>query len=159
MAKQLDELQLRTIVDDSEPTTMTDVTATKLGKKVYEHGGSYNGGGAPTITLESGGGTLSTVNASQFIPYQMQDGSWRMKFFMSFDLSSTARTTIEIGVNDVVNGAPGLHQPYEGYRGADITYRRFNTSNNFQMTFNSSSTTSFAMSGDVIIDAKPTWAY
>ena len=37
------------------PTLLSDVEATALGKKVYTHGGIYYLGGAPTVTLFSGG--------------------------------------------------------------------------------------------------------
>jgi uncharacterized delta-60 repeat protein len=59
----------------TEPTEMTVDEATRLGYKKYLSGTAYNGGVVPTIT----GSVDGTITGAVLIPYQLQDGSWRLK--------------------------------------------------------------------------------
>lgn len=142
------------------PTLMSDELATKLGHKIYSHGTNYNGGNSPTITLASGGGTLSSVDDSMFIPYQMQDGSWRMKFNVAVTLSSTSRTGANLAVAGLTFATTNslAITATSATTAADIAIQRANGSQ-LSITHASQSTTSYRYSGDIPLEAKPTWAY
>jgi hypothetical protein len=133
---------------------------TKMGLMSYAHGGSYKDGLAPTITLTAGGGTLSSVNASDFIPYQMADGSWRIKFNIRVSLSSTARTVIGLSINGV--SFPAVDQGVSANNaGAAAATYAVATASTSTLTFGfaSSVTDAAIVSGDVKLAIKPTWAY
>lgn len=147
------------------PGSLTDVQATELGYKIYEHGGSYNGGLAPTITLASdpAGGSLSSVEIGQFIPYRMQDGSWRMRFNIILTLTSGARAFAEFAIAGILfpNEGGGKHQTIVGNQGGNDgnNSTAISNDNNVQVAHDSTTTTTYGMSGDVALAAKPTWAY
>jgi len=142
---------------------MDNSTATRLGLKQYLHGTTYNGGNAPTVTLTSGGGTLSAVNRAVFIPYQMQDGAWRMKFNFSTTLSAVSRTTVVFAVAGVTfKGESSYYQSVSGTSGnASPVIDAFTVPNTgtIQLDYSSGTTTGHFVSGDVELDSKPTWAY
>jgi hypothetical protein len=142
-------------------TSMADALATKLGYKSYSHGGSYSGGLAPTITLTAGGGTLTSVPRSLFIPYQVQDGSWRMRFNIYVVVSSAARTQAQLTVAGVTfKNITGFYQSYS-VTDTNVTmygYSLYNTG--ILVSQHASATTAlYTMSGDLELDSKPTWAY
>lgn len=83
----------KALQDSGFPTALTDAQATALGMKAYFHGTTYNGGNAPTVS----GSGFSNLR-SLFIPYQMQDGTWRMRFNIRGGNSNLASVSI------VVNG-------------------------------------------------------
>jgi hypothetical protein len=144
------------------PTTMDDVTATRLGLKVYVHGTTYNGGNAPTLTLTAGGGSLSVVNIADFIPYQTQSGTWRMRFSVNVYLSTLSRATATLAVAGVT--AAGFHQGISGFflaSGCDIGYSYFVGSSNGMVAQMPAAFTTDEMviSGDIKLASKPTWAY
>jgi hypothetical protein len=143
-------------------SNLDNAAATRLGLKAYAHGTTYNGGNAPTITLTGGGGTLSSITYSAFIPYQMQDGSWRMRLNFTASLSSAARTSAQFGINGVtylnsgtrhamtgINNQASAIGGAEGIAGASTTI----------LYFASATINSCSISGDVPLDSKPTWAY
>ena len=142
------------------PTNIEDVKATQMGLKSYAHGTNYNGGIAPTITLSSGGGTLSAVNNSVFIPYQMQSGSWRLKGSFSTTVSSAVRTTAIFAVNGVTfigDSQPIFASPSPGN---DIQrMRTISSTNTMEVVHVSGTTTTYYFGFDVDLTAKPTWAY
>jgi hypothetical protein len=143
-------------------TSMSDELATTLGYKVYSHGGSYNGGNAPTITLSSGGGTLSTVNRADFVPYKTQSGGWRCKFNVSVDLSSAVRTNPVLAVDGISfpTGNQAIAAGVLTGNPAYIIYGIAQQSASGLEAFHASATTSaYAFSGDVALASKPTWAY
>lgn len=143
-------------------SNLDDVAATRMGLKVYAHGGSYNGGLAPTITLAAGGGSLTTVVRSLFLPYQIQDGSWRMKFNIAVTLSSASRTVATLAVAGVTF-KNGNQQAISAVNTSTIpaagaSYTASN-SGNMSCEHASGTTSGYFWSGDVELDSKPTWAY
>jgi hypothetical protein len=146
-------------------TSMSDTLATSLGYKSYHHGTTYNGGNAPTITLSSGGGTLSSVQQGSFTPYQIQNGDWRCKFNVIVTVSSTSRTGIILAIAGITfkntGGTPGGQAIAAGEDGATTFYRAFADKNAGTITYyHASNTTQFYMfSGDVALESKPSWAY
>lgn len=135
---------------NTDPQTMSDAVATKLGHKVYSHGTTYNGGNAPTISYQTN--TSLSVSASQFIPYQMQDGSWRLKFSASWTGTSSTNHDINIaGVTfTAVRHSVGAYE-YSSAYALESTGRLVLRA--------ASSAGAFATYGDVPLDSKPTWAY
>jgi hypothetical protein len=140
------------------PTSTADVKATQMGLKTYAHGTTYNGGNAPTITLNSGGGTLTGVDYSAFIPYQMQNGAWRLKGSFGTTMSSTARTEVVFKVAGIFMAAT---QPISGSPspGAAVQRMRAYADNNFAIAHVSASTTAYYVNFDIELTSKPTWAY
>jgi uncharacterized delta-60 repeat protein len=59
----------------TDPTLLSDIETTRLGYKKYLSGTAYNGGVVPTIT----GSVDGTITGAVLIPYQLQDGSWRLR--------------------------------------------------------------------------------
>lgn len=156
-------------LDDLEdPTQMSDILATKLGYKHYEHGGSYNGGNAPTITISTG---AASVSASKFIPYQMQDGSWRMRFNFSVRSGtvSTVQGTISIAGVVFSNESSTFRQSVTVYiynssssldSQANVNYYMCDPgTGNIFVQRNGSNWNHCDVSGDVALESKPTWAY
>ena len=135
---------------------------TKLGLMIYSHGTTYNGGNAPTVTLTGGGGTLTSVDTSKFIPYQMADGSWRMKFNVQVTVSVQVRTSLNITIAGVTfPNYPNGEQLYgSNVGGTPLTYCQ-TTPNTGQvvMGYASVNTTNSSWSGDVALASKPSWAY
>lgn len=144
-----------------DPTLLDDATATRMGRKVYQHGDSYNGGGAPTLTLAGGGGSLNAVNHSFFIPYQMQDGSWRMRFNFRVDLTTTTRTTVEVAVAGITfSSGSAVTGSFDPSSGNSITApSTFVGGGTVRWDHASVSSVRYQASGDVALTAKPTWAY
>jgi hypothetical protein len=131
-----------------------------MGLKVYSHGTTYNGGIAPTVTFVGGGGTLTSVDSSKFIPYQMQDGSWRFKFNFRITLSSTSRTNVNIRIAGV--DLTNVQEAIYGSIGTvtNPTSRAKAEGTDFYIEWAAAATHSNTiMGGDVPLNAKPTWAY
>ncbi len=148
----------------STQSNFDDATATRLGYKVYSHGTNYNGGNAPTVTLSAGGGTLSTVNLADFIPYQTQDGNWRLRFVINVSLSTTTRTEADLAMNGITFPNIGtLSQAIAGYsNGTAANVQRSGAApntNTVSCVHASASTNEYDFSGDVKLSAKPSWAY
>jgi stage V sporulation protein SpoVS len=143
---------------------MSDALATQLGFKEYVHGTTYNGGNAPTITLASGGGSLGTVHAAKFYPYQKQDGGWRLRFNVSCGLSSTSRSSVGLDVAGIL--AKNTANFYQAISATILTgtvaiqraYIEANT-NDLVCSFGSATSDFVIFSGDVELASKPTWAF
>lgn len=142
------------------PADMTDAEATRLGLKQYLHGTTYNGGNAPTVA-----GTGATILRGAFLPYQTQDGTWRLKFNFGFTLSSATRTNYVATINGVaaknitsyhqsvsVNSSGGTAlNAYQGW-----ILQNTGTLNVYHASF---TTEGYTVSGDIELESKPTWAY
>lgn len=150
-----------------DPANMTDANATMLGLKSYAHGTSYNGGNSPTITYVSGGGSITSVDDSAFIPYKLQNGSWRLKFSMTLIVSAATRTDFVVSVAGVTAkntpSAGGLRHPIFGTGdNSGANYERSGwteNSGNLGISHASAATSSYIFGGDIPLESKPTWAY
>ena len=136
------------------PSSYSDSEATVMGLKQYiGDGTTYNGGVAPTLS----GAGVSTRRAV-FIPYQMQDGSWRMKF--NFALVCTSTTSLSVSLNGIVSkNISNWFQAVTNYPGGN--YGRGSIApnvNTFTLT-SDLSTNTYSASGDIELNSKPTWAY
>lgn len=130
-----------------DPTALTDAEATRLGLKEYTQA---------DVTITS---NVSGFTGAQgiFIPYQMQSGLWRMRFtlFGNHNAGSLfsiflAGVTFRTGVIQQLNYA-GSGESTVGR--ADVT----GGTNNIEVD-PAGTATNTRISGDVGLDAKPTWA-
>lgn len=142
-------------------STLDDATATQLGLKQYYHGTTYNGGNAPTTT--SGQAGFSVVRAL-FIPSQMQDGSWRVKFNIVANFTSASISGITLSVaNLVFKNTTNFFQPISGFfANGTVRYAAYinpNTGDISLTAISAETTNRVYFSGDVELNAKPTWAY
>jgi hypothetical protein len=145
-------------------SSFSDATATRLGYKSYVHGTNYNEGNAPTVSLYSGGGSIDTVKIAIFTPYQKQDDSWWLKISLSVLLSVATRTGVQFAINGVTFKAitsgfqPLCGQCYNDATFVQIPYCGQNT-NRIIFEHGSTSSNNYAVSGEVLLESKPTWAY
>jgi hypothetical protein len=127
---------------------------TKLGLMQYlGDGTTYNGGIAPTLS-----GTGLATTRAVFVPYQMSNGTWRLKF--NFRVTATSTTGLTITVNGVIfKNVANFFQAVTNYPGGNYG-RGLATPNTGQITLSSDlSTTAYSATGDVELESKPTWAY
>lgn len=126
---------------------------TKLGLMQYVSGTNYNGGISPTLS-----GTGLATTRGVFVPYQMSDGTWRLKF--NFRVTATSTTQLTVTINGVTfKNVSNYFQSVSNFPGGN--YGRGNVNpNTGQITLYSDLTaTAWAVSGDVELESKPTWAY
>lgn len=143
--------------------SMSDALATQLGMKQYYAGTNYAAGISPTVTNNK---TSPATTRAVFVPYQMQDGAWRLKFNISTTFTSATVTQVIITINGVLfKNVSNAYQPVAGMLVAggigNITqcYADPNTAN-IVVTYTSSTTaTMVCASGDCELNAKPSWAY
>lgn len=129
-------------------------------QRVYSHGTTYNGGIAPTITLSSGGGSLSSVNSSEFIPYQTPDGNWRCRFNFNLTVTAVARTALRIAVNGFASSATANQGIITVPNSASVFSQGLSeTSGTLLAQHPSSTETQYSFQGDIRLASKPTWAY
>lgn len=147
-----------------DPTQLSDEIATKLGLKIYEPGGSYFGGGAPTVTSNSGLTGFGVIRAV-FIPYQMQDGSWRLRSNGVFSFSSVSISDETFSILGVVfkNIANYSQRAVFSYGSSTFVPEAGFVSpgtDDLRLVANAAVTvTSLGYSFDVELEAKPDWAY
>lgn len=138
-------------------TPQSDAVATRLGQKQYLHGTTYNGGIAPTVT-----GSTATISRAVFIPYQMQDGTWRLKFNINLGTSGgvAGGTDYSISVNGITFASSQSVTAQQLSSGtATIIYAYVDGSaSTIGVRFNAS-VTALRYHGDVELASKPTWAY
>ena len=137
---------------------------TKLGLMQYQHGTTYNGGNSPTVS----GGTW-TQERGVFVPYQMADGSWRMRFNITgLGTGSNDALTILIAgvtfknVTNYFQAVTILDQSTQGSTsGRSHTGRANPNTGNIVILIESvvSLANRWGISGDIELDSKPTWAY
>lgn len=137
-------------------SNLDDGTATRLGLKQYVHGVTYNNGVTLSLTSAQAG---FVVNRAVFIPYQMQDGTWRLKWNIRVNITSATLTALTMTLNGVVFNDSWACSGLWG--GNALGVRAFVNAGANTLTVESSSVTTSAAShsGDVELTAKPTWAY
>ena len=136
------ELQNEEVLD---PTKMSDSYATKLGLKQYTSGF--------TVT-----GTNWTTDRAALTPYQMQDGTWRLRLNIRGTISVTASTlTITIS-GTVFHAETGHQQSVVAYNGTAHHYGLTVEDTGNISGVNAGNGGAWIYSGDVELDSKPTWA-
>ena len=146
----------KSLNDAVGPTGMSDATATMLGLKTYLHGGSYVSGLAPTCT---GAISAMTTTRGAFIPYQMQDGVWRLKFNIKATAAAVAFNNFTITgiLSASVDQVVTMYQDDSGT--TYTTQAALGASSNTVSWRVSAATSSIILSGDLELASKPTWAY
>ena len=145
-------------------SSLDDVTSTRLGLKQYLHGTTYNSGIAPTVSCSQAG---TSINRATFVPYQMQDSTWRLKFNIniSFTAASIAAlpavNTVGVTFKNVSNHYQSVSASFGGVTTGSLTQARVdpNTNSSFITQTTGTSTNTVFISGDVELESKPTWAY
>ena len=128
---------------------------TKLGLMQYVAGTNYSGGISPTVT----GTNWSTVRAT-FVPYQMADGTWRLRFNIQGNFS-VATVATSLSVNGLTVKA-SINQAVAGFHsdGVDTWVKgQANGTANTISVYAGAARTSFCLSSDIELNSKPTWAY
>jgi|GEM_PF-3349131 len=145
----------------SDPIQMSNSLATKLGYYQYVGGQTYN-----SVDLDiTGYGNTTTANNGVYravlIPYQMQDGSWRLRFNIAgaLDVAASGCTVTIAGVT--FKNTSNFHQAVSCSTGASSTYDRGRITANSSIINLSAggNTAAYRTSGDVELESKPTWAY
>lgn len=144
-------------------SSLDNATATQLGLKQYLHGTTYNGGNAPTVTSSQAGASIAR---GTFVPYQTQDGAWRLKFNIGFTYTLTSVASSSVSVNGInaknisnFNQAVSVFLNSSAAPNLTVAYASPN-SNTITITSNAANTSNtIAVSGDIELNAKPTWAY
>ena len=149
-----------TLIESGTPTSLDDATATRMGLKRYSHGTTYNGGIAPTITAP--GNTVASAYGN-FIPYQMQDGSWRCRINMRVAITAAAGT-ITVSIVGLTTAANDQSLSIGAGTNASYFYclfqgGAFTSSQIFASMSGSGNSSACSISGDVDLGGKPTWAY
>lgn len=141
-------------------SNLDDATATRLGLKQYQHGTTYSGGIAPTVTCAQAG--FAVVRAV-FIPYQAQDGAWRLRFNLDTTITSATLSVITITINGTTfKNVSGFNQPISAFcNGGPTPQGRAATNTGNLQIYNTSASgiAGYGASGDVELESKPTWAY
>ncbi len=150
-----------TVSTATMPTSMTDAEATRLGLKEYVHGTTYTGSpSAPTVS-----GSTWTSNICVFVPYQMQDGSWRCTLNISGTTSvgqGAASYTISIAGLVFKAGANSGQALASAQQESGIIYTNtvycVPSTGDLSIKY-SANVTLHSFSGDVALASKPTWSY
>jgi len=145
----------------STNTNLDNASATRLGLKQYLHGTTYNGGNAPTISAGADISSIGTVVRGLFIPYQMQDNTWRMRFtFYVSGATSVASTSHFIAIAGILfKNVSNFYQMVASDVGIFSQGLAFPNTNTIRFSSISSIPTDYYCAGDVELNSKPTWAY
>lgn len=146
-----------------DPQQLSDEVATRMGLRVYNS--DLAGVDGPNVDMDGS----TNISQADFIPYQTQDGSWRMRFNLSIrrgSVLSTAATITISGISfedNVTNRQVVAVHLYNSSssissQGAvDLQYCNPGT-NTIIVNRNGSNFNHCDASGDVKIAGKPTWA-
>lgn len=152
-----------TVSTATMPTSMTDAEATRLGLKQYLVNTAY--AATPVVTVGTNVTTLGAVSRGVLIPYQMQDGSWRLRVNIAVAVTAaTSATSHRIALSGITTkNVAAFAQTILIDTASGGNYERSGCdegSNTFlHITTGSSTPTVFRISGDIELDSKPTWAY
>jgi hypothetical protein len=132
------------------PSAYSDAEATRMGLKIYRAGVAYNGGNTITATGTTG------ITYSSFIPYQMQDGTWRLKINITSNTSAATTTSVVFSSISAISASQALSV---GNYGTGFGGTLDNTGGLRLNGYAPTSVTSWYMSADIELASKPAWAY
>lgn len=137
-------------------SSMGDALATQLGLKQYTTGVTYNNSTQVTFSSTPAGWALTYA---YFVPYQMQDGTWRCRANVSATWTSNATPSVVINLEALTNGQAAYASAgtTPAYSYGFITRTGSQTSN-MEWRFGAAQT-SGTWAADFKLDAKPDWAY
>jgi len=152
----------KALFDWGFPTALSDSQATALGMKRYLSGTTYNNGVAATWS-----GSNWTTSQGVSIPYQLQDGTWRIKFCLTGDVAGASSNNQYQNISLAGITTIAFYQGIAVYdagaqgRGAAMSAAMNPSASTIVMLWGNTSTfnTTFSFVGDFAITAKPTWAY
>lgn len=149
------------------PGTVAPQESSAMGTKQYIAGTSYQNG-TPAVTSDSGlAGFSQTTNArTVLVPYQMMDGTWRMRFnvVVAFNSATVTDETFSIsGVSFKTISGAGSNPPISAGNSQGSLIKTAFVENNGDgvraiLNASTASVTAFSFSGDVELNSKPTWA-
>lgn len=134
-----------------DPTTMSDVVASRLGYKEYLDGILYNGA-LFTVTASSG-----TVALGRAVVYQNQNGDWNFRFAVRVT-GATNGTTVTFSDVDTAF-EQGISCSTDGLAPDYANGFGFCGTNNIFYAYTAAGTGTVYLSGDVVLNSKPNWAY
>lgn len=132
------------------PSSYADAEATRMGLKIYRTGVAYNGGNTITATGTTG------ITYSSFVPYQMQDGTWRMKININANTSASTAISLIISSVSAISASQALSV---GNYGTGFGGTLDNTGGLRLNGYAPTNVTSWIMSADIELASKPNWAY
>ena len=143
-------------------TNLDDASATRLGLKQYVAGTTYTNG---TLSITSGQAGFAVVRGV-LVPYQTNDGTWRLKFNVATSFTSASVASIAVTLSGVTfKNVNNYVQPVTAMPGGSssvavsLAYASPNAGTITIQTTTSVSINGVHFSGDVELDSKPTWAY
>lgn len=135
----------------AQVTDLEDGRAAELGLKQYLDSNVSSG----AVTLSTDAAATVTWYRGVFIPYKMQDGTWRLRFTIRFNHGSDAGFDVTISGVTFKNVSNFL----QAVATADIDGRaRANPNASTITVLYGTATTLTGLSGDVELESKPTWA-
>lgn len=142
---------------------LDNASATRLGLMQYLSSGSYSGAAAPTLSCSQSG---SATTRGVFVPYQMNDGTWRLRFSIAMSFPSATTTSVNVTVTGIIfKNVSSYFQAVSGYYtggpvgNVEQAYCNPNGGTLTLLTTSGSAAVGIVISGDVELDSKPTWAY
>lgn len=137
-------------------SSMGNALATQLGLKQYTTGVTYNSSTQVTFSSTPAGWALTYA---YFVPYQMQDGTWRCRANVSATWTSNATPSVVINLEALTNGQAAYASAgtTPAYSYGFITRTGSQTSN-MEWRFGAAQT-SGTWAADFKLNAKPDWAY
>lgn len=137
-------------------TSMGDDLATQLGLKQYITGVTYNASTQITFSSTPAGWSLTHA---YFIPYKVQDGSWRCRVNINASWTSTATPSVSINLEALSSTQPAYASAATtaAYSYGFIT-RSGSQASTIEWRYGAAQTGG-TWSADFVLNAKPTWAY
>lgn len=140
----------------TNPSSLGDAAATMMGMKQYTTGVTYNN--STQITFSSTPAGWSVTHA-YFIPYKVQDGSWRCRVNINASWTSTATPSVSINLEALSATQPAYASAATtaAYSYGFIT-RSGSQASTIEWRYGAAQTGG-TWSADFVLNAKPTWAY
>jgi len=102
--------------------------------------------------------TLGTTHLNKHYPYEVSDGTWRVRFNIIMSVTSAGATVIFEDLGHVFATVAGHKQDISGHSGTNGTILHCYVESGGNKIYMSGGTgTVWAFSGDVLLDSKPTY--
>lgn len=153
-------MTLKALQDAGTPTGLTDSQATALGMKQYVAGNTYANGVTFNITSAAAGFSLTRFVA---IPYQLSDGTWRMKYNGMVQYSSDSAEKVFTCTGVTTKNISPYYQIVnvaflDGVQ-ANVKYGYWDFNASTFRIRSVAAETYAIVQGDIELESKPTWAY
>ena len=130
-------------------------TATENGKKKYLINTAYLNG-TPAVSASNNISSITTVNVGALIPYKTTNGTWNLRFNISLIVVSVSALYHAV----IISGASATLQSFSAFITGDYGTSGLYNGTQLQLvhTPDAITPTTWVVSGDVGMVAKPTWA-